>query len=85
MDSDTVTFRFDMSGSVTQTVRILSDDSPEQFFEKLQEGEYWTTLATPHFTVLNLNGDVVGEIEDTEIMSHTEYNEFERVEEEEDV
>ena len=79
--SNEVSFRFDVSGTVEQTVRIMTDDTPEQFFEKLKNGEYWTTLATPYSQVLNLEGKQVGEIEDTELQTHSEYDEWELVEE----
>ena len=77
-----VTFKFDVSGTAEQTVRIMTDDTPEQFFEKLKNGEYCTTLCTPYCQVLNLEGEQVGEIEDTEIQTHSRYNEWEQVIEE---
>ena len=74
-----VTIAFDVTGTFEQDIEILTKDTPEQFVEKLQKGEYWATLCIPaKAVVVNVDGDEVGIIKDTSVQDHTEYNDFDQ-------
>ena len=75
--SKEVTVAFDVMATVEQSIDIHTDDTPEAFVEKLNKGEYFTTLEYPSNEVMNLEGIVVGTIVDSIVQSHSEYRDFE--------
>jgi len=77
----TVSLTFDVVGSFTQSIDIMTSDTPEEFVEKIKDGTYWTTLCTPHNLIFDMDAAVVGIIRDTSSGCHTEYTEHEMVEE----
>ena len=64
MTETTITFDAVMF-NVQQDIEIYTDDTPEEFVDKLNKGEYFTTLEGDH--VLDLEGNGVGKITDTEV------------------
>lgn len=72
----TLTLTFNVSGSIKQTVHILSGDSPDQFFAKIQSGEYLTSISSTEI-LEKKNFTVVGRIENQETLDNTEFLEFE--------
>ena len=77
-----VDIQFNVSGRIRQTVEILTDDTPEQFIQKLEEGIYYTTLGDSRDVIIVEGGDFkpVGKIVFTDPQD-TEYFNIEAFEE----
>jgi len=72
--------QFMINGGVSQRIHILTDETSEQFFKKIEDGDYITSINRK--TVIStelVEGDFkeVGIIEDQSTLDDTEYDEFE--------
>jgi hypothetical protein len=75
--SKEITIKFEaIISDVEQDIEILTDDTPEKFVDKLNKGDYFTTLCYPRVAVLNSAGETVGIITDTEISGSYDYFEL---------
>jgi len=70
-------FKFAINGGVSQRVHILTDETPKQFFKKIEDGDYLTSISSK--SILDLENDFkeVGIIEDQTTLDDTEYDDFE--------
>ena len=70
-------FKFAVNGMVSQRVHILTNETPEEFFKKIETGDYLTSISSK--TILDLNNDFkeVGIIEDQQTLDDTEYVDME--------
>lgn len=73
--------KFEINGGVSQRINILTDETPEQFFKKIEDGDYLTSINRK--TVIDVNDmstgnfKEVGIIEDQVCLDDTEYDDFE--------
>lgn len=68
---------FSVSGSVNQMIEVFTDETVDEFFEKIKKGEYLTSLES-HGMVRRLPDlKVVGRIITNSVGSGTEYFDFE--------
>ncbi len=79
-----ITISFDIVGSVQQELNILQEDlSPEQLIEKLNTGEYLTTLEVSHPDLNTTKRSIISfdeegnEIDIAEILSQTVVDDIE--------
>jgi hypothetical protein len=72
---------FSVVGSITQTLKILNGESAESIAEKLNTGEYVTSVAgyryiIPAEQIGIVESNKIAIIEDSDL-EHTEYTDFE--------
>lgn len=73
-----LSIRFAVNGSIRQDIKILTDDTPEQFFAKIKSGEYLTSISNS--TIYELPSfKIVGNIEHQYTLYDTEFD-FESME-----
>jgi transcriptional regulator of NAD metabolism len=75
--SNRIDINFCIGGDITQTIQILNNDSRREFFEKLKNGTYLTSLFEG--TVMDVTNklEVVGQVLDSSVGDSTEYFDWE--------
>jgi len=69
--------RFSVVGTITQEIEILNGESPEAIAEKLESGEYITSVAGHRTIERTANGERIAIIYDNDF--ETEYSNFEKL------
>jgi len=70
---------FNVTGGFRQTIEILTTDTPRQFIQKLNDGEYLTTMGDSRDVVEIVEGKIekVGKIVSCD-SNDSEYSDFEK-------
>jgi len=72
-----INLNFAVNGSVSQRIKILTDETPEEFFKQIKDGNYFTSISTKDVISLNLDStgehfEKVGIVEEQATLDDTE-------------
>jgi len=68
---------FSVSGAVKQQITILNGEKPENFFKKIKQFRYLTSISGSEIMDVHDNFKIVGTIDDQNTTDETEYFDFE--------